>query len=253
MKSEIVVGEAPARPGLPLFYKVPHVLEPRRHAGAGLTEGMRLGFAATTNSVPLAADEFFPAQAHYPIVFTATAPVAPMALVGVGPDRNLFVDRDGAWRQGGYVPAYVRRYPFVFVRAGDGQFALAVDEAAENFSAGGGRPLFADGKPSDLAKQALQFCAAFQQQFERAQAFSAALEEQGLLADYRAELRVPGGKPVTLAGFRVIDEAKFNALPDEVFLDWRRKGYGALVHAHLMSMHRWSALAALAGGGRSHG
>ena len=29
---------------------------------------------------------------------------------------------------------------------------------------------------------------------------------------------------------QVIDEAKFNAMPDEVFLDWRKKGWLALVY-----------------------
>jgi SapC len=197
--------------------------------------------------VPLAADEIFLAQAHYPIVFTAGGPGAPVALVGVAPDKNLFVGADGTWRKGAYVPAYVRRYPFIFVRGAENRLALAIDEAAECYAAKGGRALFEKGEPAEGAKQALQFCAAFQQQFERAQAFTAALDEQKLLVEYRADLRTPQGAGMRLRGFRVIDETKFNALPDEVILDWRRKGYLPLVYGQLMSMHRWGALATLAG------
>jgi hypothetical protein len=231
---------------MPLFYREPQPLEPTRHAKAGLVEMRSLRFAADTNSIPLAADEFYTAQGHYPIVFTATKPASPVVVVGLANEKNLFIDGDGAWKTGAYIPAYVRRYPFVFIRSADQQqFILAIDEAAEAYSSSGGKtPLFDGTEPAQSTKNALQFCVEFQRQHDMAQAFAAAAEEQGLLVDYRADVR-RGGQVMTLSGFRVIDEAKFNALADEVFLDWRKRGFVALAYAQLMSMRRWEALAAL--------
>ena len=51
---------------------------------------------------------------------------------------------------------------------------------------------------------------------------------------------------MTLHGFQIVDEAKFNALPNEVFLEWRRRGWLALVYCHLLSMAHWRGLAELA-------
>src|SRR5258708_11407405 len=130
--------------GLPLFYKDPHVLEPGRHRSAGLVIPEGMGFAAATNSVPIAADEFFAAQAHYPIVFTSGDAPSAVAVVGVFGDRNAFLDAAGRWQAGAYVPAYVRRYPFIFVR-GDStpeRWMLAVDEASSAYRAAEGRPFF---------------------------------------------------------------------------------------------------------------
>jgi hypothetical protein len=50
---------------------------------------------------------------------------------------------------------------------------------------------------------------------------------------------------LTLCDFQIVDEAKFNALPDDVFLDWRRRGWLPLVYAHLMSMASGAGLVEL--------
>jgi hypothetical protein len=243
---------AASRPGIdmPLFYRAPRALEPGRHGKAGLQSARHLHFAAKTNSIPLAADEFFVAQAHYPIVFTATKPASPVVVVGLANERNLFVDGGGAWRIGSYVPAYVRRYPFVFIRSADeSQFILAIDEASESFALEGGQQaLFEGSDPAAATKQALQFCVEFQRQHDIAQAFAAALESEGLLIEYRADVRPARGATMTLSGFRVIDEAKFHGFSDETFLAWRKHGWLPLVYAQLMSMRRWEALATLATG-----
>src|SRR5689334_10568041 len=92
---------------LPLFYRRPRVLDPIAHAAAKVKPTASFLFAAATNSIPLGADEFFAAQATYPIVFTSSDPPVPIAVVGLAPNRNLFVDSAGTWRQDAYIPAYV--------------------------------------------------------------------------------------------------------------------------------------------------
>src|SRR5258708_4189757 len=118
-------GAAPAP--LPQFYRAPTLLDPATHGRLRLAPVRGLGFARETNSIALGADEFYPAQAHYPIVFTTSEPITPLAIVGIGDPRNLFVAEDGVWQDGCYVPAYVRRYPFVMVQApGRSDLILAV-------------------------------------------------------------------------------------------------------------------------------
>ncbi len=234
------------RAALPQFYRDPCVFDVGQHAHLRLKAGGRLDFAASTNSIVLGANEFFLAQAHYPIVFTVGATVSAVAVVGLQEARNLFVDSAGTWQAASYVPAYVRRYPFVLVQYPDrDDLTLAFDRAAETISEDQGEPLVADGKPSLVIQRALEFCGAFQQQAELARQFAAALVEHKLLVENRAQLTLPSGMAASLSGFQIVDETRFNMLSDDVIVDWRRRGWLGLVYAHLMSMHRWEGLARL--------
>lgn len=221
----------------PLFYQRPTPLDPVRHAGKRLRRNAGFSFAARTNSVLLTAAEFPAALRFYPIVFTVANPAMPLALLGVTSESNLFVDAAGAWRAHTYVPAYVRRYPFAFIESGDRKaFTLCVDEVSPFLTEGDGEPFFVDGKPSTLTEQALRFCTEFQGLFQGTQAFAEALAGSGLLIERQADFRSPAGKQASLSGFRIVDEQKFNELPDETFLDWRKRGWVHLVHAHLFSL-----------------
>ncbi|MBV9863596.1 MAG: SapC family protein [Alphaproteobacteria bacterium] len=235
-----------------LFYNQPRAVQAGTHGATRLAPPRDLGFAATTNAIPIAADEFFVAQAHYPIVFTTEEQPTPVVVVGVRENENLFIAESGKWRAGGYVPAYIRRYPFALARANDsGQLVLVVDDAAEVISTQEGEPLFEDGKPSAVTERALQFCTAFQRQFDLGQELAAGLRDAGILGEKRIELRRPDGEvSYAFTGFRVADEDKLNQLADETFLDWRQRGWLPLIYAHLMSMRRWDILGMLQDGRR---
>lgn len=241
--------EAAAAPAVagdkPLFYKDPQLLNSDRHKRAGI-KSANFDFARESNSVPLGANELFAAQFDFPVVFTESNPPQPVAVLGVGGSRNTFIDHDGKWRADTYVPAYIRRYPFVLATGiAPGQIHVAIDEAAACFNADGGERLFEDdGNPSRFTRNAIEFCRAFQAQLEIAQAFGEALEATGLLTPKRVDIQIPDGTRISLDRFRIVDEARFDALPDATFLTWRRRGWLGLVYAHFLSMRRWQGFAA---------
>lgn len=230
---------------LPLFYRSPRVLQADAHAGCGVKPLTNFAFAAETNSVPIGAEEFYEAQAHFPIVFSTAEPVTAVAVLGMEHNRNLFVDADSNWRAGAYIPAYIRRYPFVFISAGESNYILGIDEGAEAFSRRDGQPLFDGAEPSATTKHALEFCSAFQAQDQISREFAAALRSHDLLVPQRADVRGAGEAARSLSGFTVIDEQRLAELPDSVFLDWRRRNWLGLAYAHLLSQRRWNNLAAL--------
>jgi hypothetical protein len=180
---------------------------------------------------------------HYPIVFTASDPAVPVAVVGLRERENLYVRPDGSWEPGAYVPAYVRRYPFILLEhAGRGQFTLCIDEGSGALSDAEGEPLFEGDMAAPAALRARDFCSAFQAQAVGTRAFADAAKAAGLLVENRAQVTLKDGRALGLSGFRVIDEAKFNALADETILDWRRKGWLPLVYCHLISTSNWANL-----------
>ena len=240
-------GTQGAQAAWPLFYKDPRPLHNARHAGKGLRKPVDYRFAAVAHAVVLHAQEFRLAAAHYPIVFADEASSMPLAVLGFRDGENLFVDASGAWAEGTYIPAYVRRYPFATGRgATEGEQILYIDQGSELVvdldSSPDAEALFADGEPSARTKQALEFCIAFGRQSTVTTAFIEEVKARGLLGAKEVRLALPSGGSQLLAGLRVIEEDKFNALPDEVVLEWWRKGWLPLVYWHWASMDNFFRL-----------
>ncbi|MBV8426783.1 MAG: SapC family protein [Hyphomicrobiales bacterium] len=222
---------------MPLFYRQIAALDAARYAGKSLKTSIGFDFARNTNVVMLNAAEFEQAARIYPIVFASTPNPAALAILGLRQAENLFVDPEGNWRPNTYIPAYVRRYPFIFHRSDDGQqYTLCIDEAAGALEDGTERPLFVENTPSDITKGALEFCAAYQRDNEATREFVTELAKNQILVPNQAQITLPGGENLSLAGFELIDRAKFDALPSFVLTDWRKRGWLGLAYAHFISL-----------------
>jgi len=233
---------------LPVFYRRPRPLDTLRDQDQALRPAADFGFARGTNSVVVNGVEFPQAMRRYPIVFTAREPRAAVAVLGLADNENLFVGEDGAWVADCYIPAYVRRYPFILMeQPGSSELILCIDEGSGLLVKEGDRKLFENGEPAKLVRDALAFCGEFHQHHRATSEFVDALAGQGLLIPNEARILMSTGRQMTLRGFEIVDEAKFNALPDEIFLEWRRRGWLHLVYCHFMSMGNWSRLVELEG------
>ena len=228
---------------MPMFYTSPRPLDRVRDGKMKLNRPTDFKFAAKTNAIPLLVDEFPLAAAYYPIVFADGPVPVPAAVVGLKNDSNLFVGKDGGWVPGAYLPAYVRRYPFILMDDPDNkQFVLCIDEASDLLKEQGEFGLFDGDEPSAFTKSAMEFCAALRQQGDATDEFVKALKEYDLLVPNNAEIEGPDGSKLQLSGFLIVDPKKFDALPDSVILQWRKKGWLGLVYAQLLSSHRWQML-----------
>jgi hypothetical protein len=165
--------------------------------------------------------------------------------------ENYFIGADGKWREGTYIPAYVRQYPFIFFEdAAEEKFFLCIDEQSPQFHANGAegaRELFnADGTPSALTDQALEFCTAYYQHYTMTMNFTADLVKHNLLMPHHSQATLASGRKLSLAGFLMIDEKAVNALPEDVFLEFRAKGWLPFIYLALASNSNWSRLLPLA-------
>jgi SapC len=239
---------APA-PALPLFYRRPAPLSSLLHFGLSLEAPGNYLFARNTNAIPLNVSEFSLAARHYPIVFTATDPITPVAVVGTSDHRNLFVDAAGNWQAGAYVPAYVRRYPFLFIEdPAKDEFLLGIDEAAEAMREHPGpeNKLFWNGQPTTLVERAMKFCAEYQVDIAFTRKFCAAMTEERLLSEKEAGFTLNSGQRSRLTGFRLIEEARFDKVPGKILLRLRRRQFLHPIYLHLISTANWAALLDLA-------
>lgn len=236
-----------AAPAYPLFYKEPAVLRREEHGKLRLVPTPNYGFAKATNSVLVMAGEFTQAARFYPIVFVGEQPL-PAVVLGLT-TFNVFVDAEGQWDEARpYKPAYIQRYPFVAITVpGAPNPSLGVDLACDRLVTEGKEyktalPLFAEGRATQLAENAAKFCFEWSNDFQGTVAFCQALLDQGLLIDQQLAAALPNGKRYNTSGFKIVDVRKFHALPEPVLVEWHRKGFLALVYAHLASQLCWNDL-----------
>jgi hypothetical protein len=232
-----------AQPAYPLFYKKPEVLRADKHKNLSLRKDVTYDFARAANSLPINAAEMPRAVRHFPIVFTDNSNPFPVIVVGLRGGSNLFVEKDGSWAKGVYSPAYVRRYPFVFMKnANQKTLTLCIDRESDRIKENRDNPFFVDGKRSEVTNNALKFCEAFEQEYRKTEEIAKLLVKHKLLTSNKGTFTLESGEKVSLTGFKLVDEKKFNELPDETFLELRKAGALPVIYCHLISMHSWQNL-----------
>jgi hypothetical protein len=113
-----------------LIYNSAVPLSSARHADISVEANDGYAFSAGVNAVPLLAVEFPHASAEYAIVFAADGDnVMPAVVLGVRNEQNLYLSPEARWKAD-YIPAFIRRYPFIFSSSADGKsLTLCIDES----------------------------------------------------------------------------------------------------------------------------
>lgn len=229
-----------------LFYEQAKPVAKDRHRDWFVETGHNYSFAQRTNSVPLTAVEFPSAGREYAIVFAARDGEAnvPVAILGIEDKQNLYLTGDGAWKAH-YIPAFVRRYPFIFASDGEGKtFTLCIDEGFAGCNQEGhGRPLFDDdGERTEYLENVLKFLQQYQVEHQRTQVFIQRLKELSLLEPMQANVSLDTGEKHSLAGFQVISREKLGALSAEAVHDLFKSGALELIYAHLQSLANFGSM-----------
>ncbi|MFN3352152.1 MAG: SapC family protein [Brevundimonas sp.] len=235
-----------------LFYQKPEPLSPEMHGALGVNPVDKpWGFLASSNVVPLTVTEFAPAALSYPIIFVGEQK-QPVAVMGLRQGDNLYVNAAGDIRPEAYLPAFARRYPFVYANDNaQNRLILCIDRGAPFVTENAAIPLFEDGKPSAYTQQALDFCNSFEQERARTDAFVKLLNELDLFEVKEAVFtpRNPdgsAGQRQRIAEYHAVSEDKLKGLSPEKLVELRDNGALGQIYAHLVSLLGWDRLIALA-------
>lgn len=221
-------------------------LHNERHAGLKLATKPDFSFAKPLSSILVTSSEFPSAAMHYPIVFAEQdGTMRAFVVTGYKAGENLYVGEDGTWRAEHYIPAFVRRYPFIFAASDDGkQLSLCVDASSSLLSGKKGEPLYEDGKPSVATDRALKFCKLFHDEINATQALCQQIVDADILEERSAEITLPGGEKSAVTGFKMVNERKLMELDDKKFIELRNSGALNAIYCHLLSMRVWNNLLA---------
>lgn len=236
-----------------LFYSKPEPLSVDLHKNLGVKSVPGpFKFAKEGHAVPLTVTEFGVSALCGPIIFVGDEKI-PLAVMGLNPGQNMFLTQEGLFEAGVYVPAYIRRYPFVFANdSSAGQMILCIDRAAEFIVEGGDMKFFdEDGKPTEYTQNCINFCNDYEVERQRTQSFVQLLKDLDLFETKKAVFTPTNadgsaGEPQTIAEYFGVSETKLNELPAEKYLELRENGALAQIYAHLVSLAGWDRLIALA-------
>lgn len=225
---------------LPIFYNDLVPLNSNEHGNYRVRSSDTAPFLAKQHAVPLTIDEFVSAQRFMPIVFSAGEDPVPLGLMGMNEGVNTFVDAEGKLNGPVYVPAYVRRYPWMLAKLnpeGD-DLSLCFDPTADVIGTfDDGEALLEDGKPTEITTSVLKFCEEFEQAAHRTGLFMKELKELGLLMDGEVAIQVPGNEqPFVYRGFGMVNEEKLRELRGDHLRKISQSGMLPLIHAHLFSL-----------------
>lgn len=222
-----------------LFYREIVPLDRENHRTARLRRPQDdAGFARDTHYVPVTGSEFEYAARDYPILFTGgDGDAGPVALLGLTAGHNPYVTDSESWRPGTYIPAFVRRYPFVLARADDDDYRVCIDTAYPGFGDENGESLFeGDGAESAWLKERIALVREYLADAERTRAFVERLEALDLLINHDLRITRNDGRTYTLRAFRFVDLQRLDQLPDEEIIRLQRDGHLAWIHAHRVSL-----------------
>ena len=238
-------GDTPQITGNVLFYKAPQPLSFESHGSLGVKRiDQPFGFLRTAHAVPLTVSEFGMAAGSFPVIFVGEEKT-PIGVMGVRQGENVFVDNNGQPDPDTYIPAFVRRYPFVFAAdQSDDRLLLCVDREAPMVSDQPDVPFFEGQDASKFTKDAIEFCKEFERQRRATTEFGALvasmdLFEQKSVAFTPRSADGTEGEPQKIADYWAISEEKLNALPQEKFLELRDNGALGAIYAHLVSLLTW--------------
>ena len=226
---------------LPLFYNSIEPLNSPQHGKMKVRPIEKSPVIASTHAIPVTVDEFGLAQRDYPIVFSVGDTPVPIALMGLNEGVNVFLDADGrALDPSIYIPAYIRRYPFLLARLNpeSDELSLCFDStsgAVGDFEQG--EALFDGDQPSAATNAILQFCEQFETAGQRTSAFVEDLKKSGLLMDGEVAIQPEGyEQPFVYRGFQMVDEDKLRDLRGDELRKMNQNGMLPLIYAHLFSL-----------------
>ncbi len=235
------MATAPTANPLPMFYKDLVPLNSKEHAKWSTRGIDNAKFMEGAHAIPLTIEEFVMASRNFPIIFSAGDNPVPLALMGLNEGVNIFMDDKGKFTTQVYIPAYVRRYPFLLARLqpDSDEMSLCFDptsKAVGNYKKNA-EPLFDGDQPTENTKNILKFCEDFEQAGAQTQAFMEELKKEDLLMEGEVSIQQTGvEKPFVYRGFKMIDENKLRELTGEKLRKMNQNGMLPLMHAHLFSL-----------------
>lgn len=223
------------------MYQDLEILNKINHKNNSVKEIKDFSYAKNLMNAPITITEFFEACKNYPILFTKDKDENWFAsiMLGYKENENIFVDDKGVWDKLHYVPAFVRRYPFIFVEQKNNdelivalnKDSLIIDKKNES------RKLFNDkGENTEFLNNVIGFLNQFYVDSMATKEFIKQLDEWELLEEKIATVITPNQEQFNINGLYIVNEEKLKHLSKKKKDEICNKNAIPLITAHLISL-----------------
>ena len=223
------------------MYQDLEILNKINHKNNSVKEVKDFSYAKNLMNAPITVTEFFEACKNYPILFTKDKDENWFAsiMLGYKENENIFIDDKGAWDKLHYIPAFVRRYPFIFVEQKNNdelivalnKDSLSIDKKDES------RKLFNDkGENTEFLNNVISFLNQFYVDSMATKEFVKQLDEWELLEEKIATVITPNQEQFNINGLYIVNEEKLKHLSKKKKDEICNKNAIPLITAHLISL-----------------
>ena len=222
-----------------------------RLRGLGVSKTSCRRFALVQNTAHLNIIEFFHALPYYPVAFIKQQNnvYTPCAVLGLNTAENLFVDEQGNWHDDVYIPAYIRRYPFLTeavvsddLEADDEDLRkpVFVDETALVTDAP--NLFIANGVATSEWEVIESFVSDYISAEKLTLSFTRKLDALKLFEPFDAQIHPDDGDMTRLKGLFRVNEDRLNELPAKTVKGLMQSGELSRIYAHLISLENFAKL-----------
>lgn len=220
------------------MHKSIEVLRLEEHKDSGIKVVSDFLMAKNLTSAPVTVNEYFEACKEYPIVFSKDSQGAWFSLAILGVEKeNIFVDADGTWRKNCHIPAFIGRYPFLFMEDKD-NLVLTLDPSQKVPKDEAGEEYFfeEDNSHSEFLKKLVKGMNSAHRFTKITREFIETLNSLGLLEESGMKGQTAKGNDFSIGGFFVVKEEKLKALTAKEQAKLCKKGYTQFITAHMISV-----------------
>ncbi len=221
-------------------------LNANEHTGLKIKPGLNEAFVGKRNACPIILQETFIAASELPTVFIKSKEgekeqYVLAALLGMRNEENAYIQGDKP--RGNYVPFMLTHHPLAITINPENrdQFAVLIDKDSPLVSESEGEALFDGDKNTKFLEGRVQALSNYQKGADFTKQFVETIVELDLLTPRSIAYEVNGEKR-SAGEFFVIDEQKLNDLPDEKFIELRKKAFLPAIYAHFVSLNQFYRL-----------
>ena len=230
------------------MYQNLEILNKITHKENSVKEIKDFSFAKNLINAPITVVEFFEACKNYPIFFAKDVNDNWFASVMLGfkENENVFVNDKGEWDKLHYVPAFVRRYPFILLNQensldfilGIEKEYLSIDKIDES------RKLFNEENSTEFFNKVINFLLDFNTDTNVTTNFIKQLDQWELLEEKTVTIITLNKEQFNITGLFIVNEEKLKHLSKKKKDEINDKNAIPLITAHLISLSNIQKLGA---------
>ncbi|MFP4333375.1 MAG: SapC family protein [Campylobacterales bacterium] len=190
--------------------------------------------ASSINLVPIYAGEAREACKTYPVVFVKDINgFMPIIITGHKEGVNNYVDKSGAWKEGAYVPALIRSYPFA-VAENEGNSFIVYDSNYKGFAKDGEAIFTEDGELSELGQKISKNVSEVFSALTFTSELFKGIEDLFKQSDMNIQR---DGATYKISQLQIIDEEKFAKIDKDRLEELKEKKILPIIYQHLLSLN----------------